>query len=823
MSIRQRVVSWIVPTARPASRQAGSFVYLIGPDGIKSVDGASTGNPLTDKFYDFLTGKDTQFTNTPQDYARAFKASVWTFKCVRTRGRTLAAIPLEFVDGQGNPAMHPLSYALSQRNTRLMYVTECDMQVYGQAFWRFGIKQGQGWIQRLNPQTIEIVAGVAGVEGYAQRIDGQLIGEWAATDVTHFHDYDPENDLGGAVPMSAALNAVGVTVSISAFAEYFFSNGAMPSGILVAEARMSDVDKKRVLAEWRRQFQGVDKAHGTALLDGGRITYQPITPPLKDLAMVELREEERRDICAAFDVPLSIAQAADPALYAAKQDYANFHTLAILPELDLLLDIINTQMVPQYGVADVVVRANLNDVDALQEDRAEITQRNAQGVSAGYLSLNTALEREGEDPLKTDYLIIGGKLVPKQMLDDGDLDSLRDLGILGQSQQLAPAFPFLSLPEPQKAFLEPRIIDQPPTRAQVDIVVRGQDDGEAQALRHAVLKDTLLQDLARWQRKAAKRGPDVVFSPDYLPSALTDWLRADLLAWDGETDREVWIKAAFTRAEQLVCADGDDDLATPEEFEAYWRGIGELLEGVAGAVLAVLETLPGRLAQALRESGQAGAEVDLAAFLSAQEPALIEALAGDDGPLSRVVLAGAARGNDLLIQAKSAKAEGLTIDWKIIDEYARQWAREQVGTQVRGINQMTLEIFRTKIDEWIEAGGTLEDLAKYIEGDLTGLDIPDGWSPGKIEWATSRERARLIAQTETTAAFHEGAVTRWEQAEVPQKRFRTQNDAHVDDDICRKLNNLVTTLRGLWTHPNGKQYGIPAHPGCRCFAAPAGL
>ncbi|MHC4302802.1 MAG: structural protein, partial [Planctomycetota bacterium] len=73
-------------------------------------------------------------------------------------------------------------------------------------------------------------------------------------------------------------------------------------------------------------------------------------------------------------------------------------------------------------------------------------------------------------------------------------------------------------------------------------------------------------------------------------------------------------------------------------------------------------------------------------------------------------------------------------------------------------------------------------------------DIPPGWSPGKLEWATSRSRARLIAQTETTRAFTEGNFERWRQIGVTEAQWRTQQDAHVDDEICRPLHGVIGSL-----------------------------
>jgi hypothetical protein len=192
------------------------------------------------------------------------------------------------------------------------------------------------------------------------------------------------------------------------------------------------------------------------------------------------------------------------------------------------------------------------------------------------------------------------------------------------------------------------------------------------------------------------------------------------------------------------------------------------------------------------------------------------------GPLAAVFLAGAARGNDLLNRAKSAKQDGYTVSWDVLNEMAVEWARNYSGTLIRGINGTTLSIFREKIAEWIEQGGTLDDLADLIEGKLGDLDIPDGWTPGRIAWATSPERARLIAQTETTNAYHNGAVARWEQVGVTEGIWRTQQDSIVKEcDICWPLNNVVGNLKTGWVHPKtGKIYKPAAHGGCRCFGAP---
>jgi HK97 family phage portal protein len=791
---------------RAGAQSGGLYLYAIGPGGVVPLK--ATGSPLYDAFHGLLPDNEQELTNDARGWALAYRASVWVYRCVKVRAQTLASIPLLLKDANGELlASHPLAPVFSVTNSRLMYTTECDLLVYGAAFWSFGLDRatGRAWVQRLNPQTIEVVADSSGVQEYIQRIDGRVVARWAPHELVALHDYNPADDLGGVSPVAVALKAVGVTINIAAFAEYFFRNGAIPAGILTTQQRLTDSDRQRIEIEWRRRFQGTERAHGTAILEGGLFEYQVVTQPLKDLAMVELREEERRDICAALGVPMSIAQAADPALYAARQDYANFHTLTILPELDQIVDTLNSRLVPRYGIPGARLEPDTSQIEALQEDLVEISQRNQIGVAAGYLSINEAREREGLEPLPVDAFIIGGQLVPRRDIEAGVFDVLR--------------------PQPANPFALPPLRSAPVVQTD-DGALIGPGfiiDAEVSPRRNSAdaWRELALADLRRWQRKVAKKGATATFESDYIPDGITAWLRADLAAWDGETPRDEWIERAFAWAAAQVKAE-DDELATPDEFTAYWRGFDQLFELVAAAFEGVWDDLPARLAAALREGGKEKAELMLAEFGSTTHDLLVQRLVGtaeEPGPLVRVFLAGAARGEELLRQGKAQK-DALTIDWALVHKLALEWARQYAVTMVRGINDTTLDTFRQAITEWMNAGGSLEDLAKALEGDLSGLDMPPNWSGWRLRWATSRERARLIAQTETTRAFTEGSVARWTQAGVQKARWRTNQDAHVCP-ICGALNNTIAELHDVWVHPQtGKRYRPPAHPGCRCFLAP---
>jgi len=775
-----------------------AHLYAVGPSGIQPFRN-DRGNPLTDAFHGILSENgDNEFTRNDRGYARAYKASGWAFRCVMTRARTLASIPIIVQDENGNELpTHPM-HRLLKYSRRLMDTTERDLLVFGRAYWSMGLRNGVSSARRLNPQTMYNRAGVKGLEGFYQEIDGVCTGNWAPHEMSYFWDYDPDDDFNGVAPLSYTLSAVGVTLNVSAFAEYYFKNGAFPSGILVSETRLSDPDRERVLAEWRAKFQGLDNSHGTALLEKGRITYQPLTPPLNELAMVELSEEKRRDIAGPLGVPPVIAGITDAANFATAQEQRlSFYTETLLPELDFILDTLNTQVMPLHGVGRLMYDVSMLDV--MQEDKTELTTRNQAAVGAGYMSVNEARQREGLDPLQSDFFLIGGQPIDRVSVEAGDFSSL---------EQLAPSgFPFsltgLTGSDP------PRVLELPAPAAPAD-------------RQRVIVSDTLALDLRRWQRKIERLGADTPFYPDYLPSTITGWLRMDLAAWDGETDRDEWVRAAFQWAGALVRAEEPD--TTPEEFERFWRDIEAHYE----QLIAEWDDLWDVNTQMIAGLLQQGADMTtISAALDRSEEPMVDLLVGTEeqpGPIAKIFIAGTIRGQELL-DGEEASAEvlrsSLGIDWDLVAQLSTQWGRRRVGSQIRGINKTTIRLLEEKIVDWVERGGTLEQFADWILGKLPLLDIPEGWSAGKAEWALSRARARLIAQTETTAAFFEGNVARWQQVGVTRGTWRTQREKRVCKDICRPLHNQVGELVTGWTHPdNGKLYRPPAHPGCRCFAAP---
>jgi SPP1 gp7 family putative phage head morphogenesis protein len=340
-----------------------------------------------------------------------------------------------------------------------------------------------------------------------------------------------------------------------------------------------------------------------------------------------------------------------------------------------------------------------------------------------------------------------------------------------------------------------------------------------------------LDDLKRWHNKIRSKGAKAKFISSAIPSAVRTFVEWDIQASGGD---QALVRAAFDRAASTVKATDP----TPEEFQEYWDGIDTVAEDMVEVLGDMLSdpTVIDRLTEQVEQSADPLAALSFFETLSDEQVEKLVGTEEEPGPLSKVFLAGAARGDALMskLQAinaplkprrSSRKKALVSTGWSLLHKDAFAQAKQYAYDLVRGMNAATSNAFRDTMSDWISKGGSLPGLIDMLKGRLKGLDIPPGWSRAKIEWATSKDRARGIAQTESTRVFTEGNVSRWKQVGVTKIAFRTQNDRDVCD-CCKALNKSIGDVVDGFEVPVDYQskYGSmtrpPVHPYCRCFVSP---
>ena len=131
---------------------------------------------------------------------------------------------------------------------------------------------------------------------------------------------------------------------------------------------------------------------------------------------------------------------------------------------------------------------------------------------------------------------------------------------------------------------------------------------------------------------------------------------------------------------------------------------------------------------------------------------------------------------------------------KQLDEFARTWILQRSLTLAKSINLTTLEALRRELALGFEAGESIKQITKRIEGYFE---------------ENAKYRAEMVARTEIIACSNEGALHRYELEGIDKSEFYSAPDA------CNECLALVGE------YPTNEMHGmIPAHPFCRCVALP---
>ena len=131
---------------------------------------------------------------------------------------------------------------------------------------------------------------------------------------------------------------------------------------------------------------------------------------------------------------------------------------------------------------------------------------------------------------------------------------------------------------------------------------------------------------------------------------------------------------------------------------------------------------------------------------------------------------------------------------KQLDSFALDWIKFRSLTLAKSINKTTLEALRDELALGFQAGESIQQLTKRIEGYFTDK---------------AKARAEMVSRTETIAASNEGALHRYETEGVEKSEF------YPSPDACSECLPLAGEYPTREVHNM-----IPVHPNCRCTFLP---
>lgn len=254
--------------------------------------------------------------------------------------------------------------------------------------------------------------------------------------------------------------------------------------------------------------------------------------------------------------------------------------------------------------------------------------------------------------------------------------------------------------------------------------------------------------------------------------------------------------------EALKKTTDDEDIVTPEQAQEWWGDYDRLMRTLGNDWLRdYMREVWRKLEPRLNKNIEAG---DVAALLEDFHPDLIEKWTGtadEPGVIAKLFMAGMGAGQAALerkrVNLNPNKAAELNIDWSLVPADAIADVERYVKRLVGELDTTTLADFERVLIQWLESGGTLEELKRQLE---PVFNDPD--------------RADLIAITEASHAYNNGAIQRWNDAGVEKMKFRTVQDRLVCPQ-CSALAGQIGTLENGWDGVT-----IPVHPRCRCYASP---
>lgn len=325
------------------------------------------------------------------------------YAAVRVISETVASLPLYVYEreGQGRRRLdqHPVAQLLEKPNS---YQTSFVWKQYMQAADSF---HGNSYsIIKRDPsgRPIELTP------VHPDKVDIKLrdgekffvidkMGTFADYEVLHLMGLS-WNGIEGISVMEAAREAIGMGLAAQQFGAEFFGNGANLGGVITHPAKLTDDSMKRLKESWRRNYQGNDRSHGTAILEEG-MKYDRIGIPPDQAQFLETRKFQILDIARIFRVPPHMLGELDASASRAniEEQGISFVRDTIRPIVTMWEDELNKKLFMPSEQGRMYVRFNLDSL--LRGDTASRYASYAIARQWGWMSVNDIRDNENMNPI----------------------------------------------------------------------------------------------------------------------------------------------------------------------------------------------------------------------------------------------------------------------------------------------------------------------------------------------------------------------------------------------------------------------------------------
>jgi len=252
-------------------------------------------------------------------------------------------------------------------------------------------------------------------------------------EMLHLWFADPMRDYDGLAPTASAWSAIQQSNAASAW-NFNVQRRAGRPGLIwewQGDEQMTDEQFEEVSKRIEEKYGGYMNAGRDIIADG--FTAKPIGLSPHDAEWIEGIKLTMRQIGVTWFVPTVLLGDHENATYSNLQTAIRLlYELNIFPMLDWVTDELTHWIQPKYG-EDIVVDYARDEVDVLQEERAQVIERNVRAVQAGIKTPNEAREELGLERVEGgDDLWISATMMPLSAMEiehPADVGEGKDAGL----------------------------------------------------------------------------------------------------------------------------------------------------------------------------------------------------------------------------------------------------------------------------------------------------------------------------------------------------------------------------------------------------------
>ncbi|WP_299195740.1 phage portal protein [uncultured Amphritea sp.] len=202
--------------------------------------------------------------------------------------------------------------------------------------------------------------------------------------------------LTGLNPVAYAREAVGLGLATEEHGARLFSNGAVTSGVLTTEQKLTDEAFKRLQTQFKDNHEGLTNAHKPMILEMG-LNWKPVALNSEDSQFLETRKFQRDEICAIFRVPPHLVANLDKASFNNIEHLGlSFVNYALVPYLTRIESRVNVGLLKKEDQGKYYAKFNAGAL--LRGDLKSRYESYGQGINWGILSPNDCRELEDMNP-----------------------------------------------------------------------------------------------------------------------------------------------------------------------------------------------------------------------------------------------------------------------------------------------------------------------------------------------------------------------------------------------------------------------------------------